>query len=135
MSKSTYAANNVIDLQTGRTAFSLPTTYLALYTSSPGIGGSANTNETSYSGYARVALGTGGSSKFSAAASSATNNPAQVNFGQVAVAPVTITHVAIVDTSSGAGNILVFAALASPVTYQVGDTPNFAALQLALSES
>ena len=127
MTFSTYAANHLGDHARGRTSFTMPTTYLALYTSSPGVGGSANTNEVSYTTYARQACGTGGSSVFSAGSSGGSNNSGgAINFPVVTSGgPVTITHVGIVDSSSGAGNLIEFGALTSPVTYNNGQTPSF----------
>lgn len=131
MTLSTYAANKLADHVDGRTSFTLPTGFVALYTASPGVGGSAVTNEVAYTTYARVACGTGGSSIFPAAGSGTTSQTATLNFAIVTSGgPVTITHVALVDSASGAGNLLIFGALTTPVTFNNGQTPSFSAAQL-----
>lgn len=127
MTFSTYGANHLGDHARGRTSFTMPTTSLALYTSSPGIAGTAVTNEVAYGGYARVPCGTGGSSIFSAASSGSSNNSGgAVNFPALTSGgPVTITHVGIVDSTAGAGNLIEFGALSAGVTYNDAQTPSF----------
>lgn len=132
MTLSTYAANKLADHLDGRTAFTMPTASVALYTASPGVGGSATTNEVSYTTYARMVCGTGGSSIFPAASSGSAAQTATLSFPSITSGgPVTITHVALVDSASGAGNLLIFGQLSSPRTYQNGDTPSFSAGALA----
>lgn len=130
MTFSTYAANKAGDHVRGRTSFTMPTTYLALYTASPGVGGSATTNEATYTSYARVACGTGAGSIFAAASAGATNNPSTVSFPTNTGPSQTITHVGIVDSASGAGNLLEFVALTVARTFNNGDTPSFSAAAL-----
>lgn len=131
MTLSTYAANKLVDHVNGRTSFTMPTVYIALHTSSPGVGGSGNTNEVSYTTYARQACGTGGSSIFPASSSGTTSQTATLSFPIVTSGgPVTITHVSMSDASSGASNLLIFGALTSSVTYNNGQTPSFSASQL-----
>ena len=82
--------------------------YLALYTADPGEAGTATTNEATYTGYARITLvkstaWTDGGSTFS--------NAALLQFPQCTGGTNTITHVAIVTTPSGAGQILYSGAL------------------------
>lgn len=127
MTYSTYGANHLGDHARGRTSYTMPTTALALYTSSPGVGGTAVTNEVAYGGYARVPCGTGAGSVFSAASSGSSNNasgaisfPALTSGG-----PVTITYVGIVDSTAGAGNLIEFGALSASVTYNNAQTPSF----------
>jgi len=82
--------------------------YLALYTADPGEAGTATTNEATYTSYARITLvkasaWSDGGSTFS--------NAALLQFPQCTGGTNTITHVAIVTTSSGAGQILYSGAL------------------------
>jgi hypothetical protein len=117
---SDYLENRLIDHVLGRTSFTMPSTYLALYTASPGETGTATTNETSVGGYARAALGTGGSSKFPAASGGSAANSGTINCG-TATGSVTITHFGIVDSASGAGNLLLFGALTTARSFVSGD--------------
>lgn len=126
MTFSTYWADALGDFSRGKTTVTMPTTYLALYTSNPGVGGSATTNEVSYTGYTRQACGTGGGSIFGAGSLGAASNTSVASFGAISSgSSVTITHVGIVDSSSGAGNLLEFQALGSPVTWATTQTPTF----------
>lgn len=77
--------------------------YIALYTADPGEAGTATTNETAYTNYARVAVPiadwTDGGSTFS--------NTNLLQFPQCGATPgPALTHVAVVTTASGAGQIL-----------------------------
>lgn len=102
--------------------------YIALYTADPGEAGSAVTSETAYTSYARVAVArnSGGLT----VSGNTVSNTAAVTFPQCGATGATITHFAIVDTSSGAGTILVSGALNSSLAVSNGITPEFAAGQL-----
>ena len=128
MTLSTYAANAINDHVNGRASFTMPAVYVALYTASPGVGGTAITNEASYVGYARKACGTGGGSIFGASASGSASLLATLTFPQISSGgPITVTYVGLVDSASGAGNLLEFGQLTAPRTYNNSDTPNFSA--------
>lgn len=115
----------------------LTNTYLALYTADPTDAGAANNNEATYTGYARVAIArNNGSPAWTCATASGTTtakNTATVTFGADTVGTNTITHAAIVETSSGVGNIIASGALTSPLVVNPGITPSFAANALVLS--
>lgn len=103
--------------------------YISLHTGSPGETGTQATNETAYTGYARVAVARSG------AGWTVTNgscvNDAEVAFGICTASPGSnITHVGVGLASSGAGTLLIWAALDSSVTMQVGTTPLFPAGEL-----
>lgn len=99
--------------------------YLALYTASPGAGGSANTNEATYTGYARVSVAkTSGGWTVSG---QGFVNAAQIAFPQCTGGTNTITHAAIVTTSSGAGDILYFGPLSASIAVSNLITPIIAA--------
>ena len=98
------------------------TQYLALFTSDPGETGSI-ANEATYTGYARVALTkasawTDGGSTFT--------NAALIQFGACTAGTNAITHFAVVDTSSGAVNMLVSGALSATLNVSAGIQPQFA---------
>jgi hypothetical protein len=122
MALSTYAANKVLDLLVGKSAFALPVVHVALFTGNPGPTGAGP--ETVYTGYARVAT-TGAT--WAAAAAQAGDTALQINFPvKTAGADVTITHWATFDAAVG-GNMLEFGPLVAAKTYGNGDAPFIAA--------
>lgn len=105
--------------------------YLALYTADPGEAGTATTNETAYTNYARQTLvkataWTDGGASFT--------NAALVQFPQCGVTGAVITHGAIVTTSSGAGEILYSGELNSPLTVANLIQPQFAIASITITE-
>ena len=106
--------------------------WLSAHTADPGEAGTAVTSEVSgIGGYARkqVTRSTG----LSVTGNTLTN----VNLEQFPIAssggPVTITHVCLVDTASGAGKILFRCALSSTIPYQTGIQPQIAASALTFT--
>lgn len=99
--------------------------YVSLHTSDPGEGGSQNTNEATYTSYARVAVArtTGGWT----VVGNAVENAAAVTFPQATGGSNTITHFGIGTSSSGAGTLLMSGALGSSIAVGSGVTPQFAA--------
>lgn len=105
--------------------------YLALYTADPGEAGTATTNETSYTNYARQTLvkasaWTDGGSTFT--------NAGLIQFPQCGATGATLTYVAIVTTSSGAGEILYSGALNSSLAVANLIQPQFAIGALSVTE-
>lgn len=104
--------------------------YLALYTSDPGEAGTAITNEAAYTSYARVAVPiadwTDGGSSFT--------NTNLLAFPQCTGGAETETHVAIVTTASGAGQILYSGALNSSLAVANLIQPQFQAAALTVTE-
>jgi len=100
--------------------------YVSLHTADPGEAGSQTTSETSYTGYARVAVARSGAGW--TVSSSSVSNAAAVTFGACTAGPVTITHFGVGTDSSGAGKLLFKGALAASlsVTASPSVTPNFA---------
>jgi hypothetical protein len=99
--------------------------YVALHTSDPGEAGTAATNETSYTNYARqaVARTAGG---WTVSGNSVTNT-AQITFPECGVTGATITHASITTAVSGASKILYSGALSSSLAVANQITPFFAA--------
>lgn len=99
--------------------------YIALHTADPGEAGTATTNETAYTDYARVAVArtVGGWT----VAGNAVTNTAQITFPQCGVTGATITHASITTALSGASKILYSGALSSSLAVANQITPFFAA--------
>lgn len=105
--------------------------YLALHTSDPGEAGSAVTNEVAtYGSYARVALAR--ATDFTVSGNTVENANLE-QFVACSSGSNVITHVSIVDTASGAGTIIVRAALSSSITVTTGVQPQFAAGALSFT--
>jgi hypothetical protein len=118
---NTNAANigDATGLRGSSTAGSL---YVSLHTSDPGESGSQTTNETAYTGYARVALArsSGGFTVTTNSVSLAAN----VDFGEcTASAGSPITHFGIGTASSGAGKLLYSGTVTPNITMAVGVIP------------
>jgi hypothetical protein len=105
------------------------TQYVALFTADPTETGSIAA-EATYTGYARVAITkasawTGTSSPFT--------NANLIQFGQCTAGTNTITHFAIVDTASGAVNMMISGALSASLAVSSGIQPQFASGALSVS--
>lgn len=96
--------------------------YISLHTADPGETGTAVTNETTYTNYARVAVARS-SAGFTIAGNSV-SNAALISFPACGATGATITHFGIVETASGAG-ALHFSGTAALVVSS-GITPQFA---------
>lgn len=104
--------------------------YLSLHIASPGATGTQSTNETTYGAYVRVPAVRDGT--FWTVVITA-ENAADIDFAVCASGgPVVITHVGVGSASAGAGHLHAYGALASPVTINNGDPPQFAAGQLTV---
>lgn len=79
--------------------------YISLHTADPGVGGSQNTSEANYMGYARVAVPRDGTN-WSVAATAAINNLLAITFGACTLGANTITHVGVGTDPAGAGTLL-----------------------------
>ena len=106
--------------------------YIALYTSDPGEAGSAVTNETAYTDYARVAVTA--ATGFTAASGGSSSNTGLLQFPQCGVTGATVTHVGIVTTASGAGQLLYSGALNSSLAVANLIQPQFAIGALTITE-
>lgn len=105
--------------------------YLALHTANPGEAGSAITSECAYTSYARVAVARSAGG-FTVAGNTVTNT-AQAQFPKCTGGSETATHFSIVDTSSGAGTIIVSDALTSSLAISNNIQPTFAASTLTVT--
>lgn len=98
--------------------------WVALHTADPGEAGTATTSEAAYPSYARVAVSR--TTGFTIAGNQV-SNAAQIQFPASTGAGSPVTHFSIVDTASGAGNIIIRGALLSSLPTTSGITPLFAA--------
>lgn len=97
--------------------------WIALHTADPGEAGTATTSEATYTSYARVALDR--ATEFTVTGNTITN-AVLAQFPQCTGGSNTITYASIVTTSSGAGTIIVRAALSSSISVTNGVQPQFA---------
>lgn len=104
--------------------------YIALHTADPGEAGTAVTSETAYTNYARVAVPTTDWTEASGTAS----NSNLLQFPVCGVTGATITHVSIVTTASGAGQIIYSGALNASLAVSSLIQPQFAISALQISE-
>ena len=104
------------------------TLYVALHSASVGSGGDQTTNEITYTGYARVAIARNSSGEFTAASGAATDNDNQITFGNPTAGsfPITVTHISIGESASGAGTAILTSALASSLVINLNVQPNVA---------
>lgn len=107
------------------------TLYLALYTADPDETGTAVTNETAYTNYARQAM-----TKASAWTDNGSSfaNAALIQFPVCGVTGATITHAALVTSASGAGQILYSGQLNSSLAVSNLIQPQFAIAALTVTE-
>ena len=98
--------------------------WIALYTASPTESGS-HANEATYGGYARIVLTR--ASDFTVSGNQISNANLE-QFAQCTSGSNTITHAAIVDSATtGAGNVIVYAALNTSIPVSAGIQPQFSA--------
>lgn len=96
--------------------------YLALHTADPGEAGNQTTNETAYTGYARLAVARS-SAGFTVSANTV-NLTANADFGVCTAAPgATLTHFSIGTAATGVGKILYSGTLSPNIIMNVGVQP------------
>ena len=105
------------------------TQYLALFTADPGEAGSLAA-EANYTGYARVALTkatawTGGGNPFT--------NANLIQFGACTAGSNALTHFAVVDTASGAVNMMISGGLSATLNVSAGIQPQLVAGAISIS--
>lgn len=98
--------------------------WIALHTADPGEAGSAVTSEATYGGYARAVLTR--ATDFTVSGNQVSNANLE-QFAQCSSGSNTITYASIVDSASGAGNIIVRALLNTAIPVSTGIQPQFAA--------
>lgn len=135
MSKGNTFENDLLQLIFNATAIAniadnaatspLTNLYVSLHTADPGEAGDQTTNETAYTGYARVAVArTSGGWTVSA---NSVSPVANIDFGECTAAPgAAVTHAAIGTASSGTGKVLYKGALSASITMATGVIPRIA---------
>ena len=109
---SNYLENKLLDHFLGTTAFTMPAAvYIGLYSVSPTDAGGGT--EVSGGSYARQ------SAAFTAAASGATSNSANIDF--TGMPAITVVAIGVHDAAS-AGNLLLWGTLTTNKTTDAGDT-------------
>lgn len=95
--------------------------YISLHTADPGEAGSQTTNETSYTGYARVAVArtSGGWT----VTGNSVSPVADVTFGECTAGTATITHFGVGTASSGTGVLLYKGTLTPNISVSTGIIP------------
>lgn len=116
---SNYAENKVLDHIHGKTAFTMPTIYMALYTTAP-TDSTSGTEVANSGSYARVAVP---GASWNAASGGSISNAADINFTQATGSWGTVVAAALVDSGThGAGNIIAYVPLTINKTIDSGDT-------------
>jgi len=128
MSKSDYAESKVVDLLNGKTAFALPTVYVALFTAAPSDAGGGT--EVTGGSYARKVTA---AADWTAASGGSASNATVLAFPAASASWGTVTHFATFDAAS-AGNMLRWAPLTTAKAIGSGDTASFAIGALVTSE-
>ena len=108
------------------------TYYVALHSSDPGEAGTQETNEISYTGYARVGVARN-SGGFTVSGATVTN-AAQIQFPICTGGTATATHFSVGRASSGAGEVFYKGALNSSLSISNNIQPQFAASALSITE-
>lgn len=104
---------------------------MALHTADPGEAGNQSTNETSYTGYARVAVARSGAGW--TVTGNAVTNAATITFGISTVGTPTITHFSVGYEISGATKMIGSNALDNPQVINIGGNNTWAAGALDLT--
>jgi len=97
--------------------------YIALHTADPGAGGTQETSEAAYTGYARV--GVARTADGWTVTANQASNTANITFPVCTGAPETVTHWSIGTLDTGAGQLLYSGSLASPLNIIVDVIPSF----------
>lgn len=138
--KTTQSANDVVNYLIRNTAPSwdgATTLYASLHTGAVGLGGNQLTNEATYPGYARIPITRSGAGTFNAASAGVALTNALLQFGLCTTGgtlPETLTHASLGENASGAGTVIVTAALASPIVVNINSVPQFAIGTMSVGE-
>lgn len=130
---STFLANKLLDVATGKTSYTPPTNYLGLSSTTPTVAGT-NVTEPSTGSYGRV---TTSAANWNAASAGSTTNGATFTFPTATAdwaAGSNMTHLVIHDALT-TGNMLGFGALTTAKAILNGDTASFAASAITITLS
>lgn len=125
-----YAENKVLDHLVGKTTFTLPSVWVALFTVTPTDEDGTGGTEASAGNYARKSTA---GADWEAAAAGANQNANDITFIECATADWgTITAFALYDALT-VGNMLAWGALGTSKAITVGDTAKFSAGDLDIT--
>lgn len=119
--KLLFQATAVANVADNAAASPLTNLYVSLHTADPGEAGTATTNETSYTSYARVAVAR--SSGGWTVTANSVSPVANIDFPACTGGSATITHFGIVSTSSGAGTLYYSGTVTPNIAVSSGVTP------------
>lgn len=114
---STYLADKLLDHSFGGSAYTQPTVYIGLYTTTPTMPAGTGGTEVSGSAYARVAI----ASDMAAASAGSKSNSTLIGFVAATGSWGTVAGVGLFDAIT-AGNLLSAGALATSKVIGTGDT-------------
>lgn len=115
-----YTENKVLDHVVGKTSFTMPSVWVALFTAAPSDTGGGT--ECTGGSYARKSTA---GADWAAASGGATSNANAITFVTPTGSWGTATHFALMDAST-AGNMLAWAPLTTPQAIGTGNTVSFA---------
>jgi hypothetical protein len=124
---SDYLENELLDHIVGKTAYTMPTVYVGLYTSAPTDAGGGT--EVSGGSYARKSTA---GADWAAASGGAISNANAITFVTASGSWGTVTHFGLFDAST-TGNLLAWGALGASKAIGSGDTASFAAGDLDIT--
>lgn len=120
--KMIFQATAIANIADNASASPLTNLYVSLHTADPGDAGNQTTNETAYTGYARVAVARSGSGW--TVTGNSVSPAANIDFGECTASPgAAVTHFGIGTASSGTGKLLYKGAVNPNITMAVGVTP------------
>lgn len=120
--KLIFNATAIANIADNAASAPLTNLYVSLHTADPGEAGAQTTNETAYTGYARVAVArtSGGWT----VTGNSVSPVATITFGECTASPgAALTHFAVGTASTGTGKILYSGTLTPNVTMATGVTP------------
>jgi hypothetical protein len=115
-----YTENKVLDHVVGKTSFTMPSIWIALFTAAPSDTGGGT--EATGGSYARKSTA---GADWAAASGGATSNAAAITFVTPSASWGTVTHFALMDAST-AGNMIAWSSLTTPQAIGTGNTVSFA---------
>jgi hypothetical protein len=128
VSKTDYLENKLLDHQTGKTAYTMPSVWIALFTVAPSDAGGGT--EVTGGSYARKSTA---GADWAAASGGSTSNATVQTFVTASASWGTVTHFGLFDAATS-GNLLRWAALTTSKAIGSGDVASFPIGNLVLTE-
>jgi hypothetical protein len=128
MAYTTYLDNALVAHAVGKTAYTMPTTYVGLFTTAPTMPAGTSGVEAAYTGYARAAT----SGDWGSPSGGAISNSAAISFAACTAGTSTVVAFGVFDALT-AGNLLMEGTCSLSVS--TGITPQFASGALTVSQT